>query len=240
MSGLWQHRRMTTRAMILFAVLASTATAAHADGNAAHPWAKWAPGAWVRTKSGIRTISVESKVTLVSVANGEVTTKVEMSGIPGMAATPPPQTEKRRIGYSVPSLDNNSKRTGEETITVAGKPYFCTIWTWVGPDPQGGQAEVREWRAPGVPYALKTIETARFVRQQMVIELTIAALSDPVDVAGKKVKAVRYEGAVTMNGKPIPLKRWVSSAIPGGVARELRVRDDGSTSETTVLAFGTK
>ena len=168
-----------------------------------HPWAKWKIGAYTKYKivqqAGENKAEGTGTSTLTKVTDDEyvTTTKYDF----GEQKIEEEETE------TIPVKD------GEETLTVEGKKYECTIWKSTSTKGEK-KTEYRVWATKKDARLLKVVG-----KGGSDLDITAAAMSESVEVAGKKYDCVRLEGSVKEEGRDGKAVFWMTEGIPGGLVK---------------------
>lgn len=198
----------------------------------AHPWAGWSVGTFVRSRESHGAgASSETTETLVALGKKGYTLK-RIRSVNGQRFEKEVILHYAYDGYA--HAAPGARQAGEETLRVAGRDYACTIWesTW-----EVGDARIREksWLAPGVKLPLKIVTVSPSSR----LEIQAVKLDDDLNVGGRTLRCVKYEGQSRLKGHSRPVVSWRSLAIPGGVVKSIGQRIfDGKTARTLSEAIG--
>lgn len=217
--------------------LLSTLVGVHVERQLEHPWGRWQPGAWVETRTSIDSAPeglLERTSLLRCTADGvdlETSTGSEGQGTGGAAVASHQSWGFGGFAHVLPG----ARQVGQETLTVAGKPYECTVWE--GSWQEGSETFVaRSWTCEAFDLPLR----CRMASPSGGYEATLVEPRDWVRMKGRKLPAARYEGSGRSKGTAVTLRQWMSLDVPGGTLRmETSLRADGATRHVVreVTAF---
>jgi len=183
--------------------------------DTSYSWARFKPGTSIKLRQSVNgEATIEYKQTLKEVTVGEVIFEVAYTHLPtGMGH----QQEERESLYR---LDQAS--SAEESLKVEGKEYRCKLLK-SSFEVRTGSVEIRQWIADGIEFPLKTIEITTGARDS-TLELTLVNFNSELQIAGRNMKCVKYEGTFRENraGKGTEGRTstvWMCAEIPGGMAR---------------------
>lgn len=230
-SGLPRDRAMKMLVGLALA-LALGGDAALAPLRATHPWGRWQPGAWVETETrapGALPV-VDRRQLVRAAADGYV---LQVSPAKEVAAAEEPLTSWSFNGFA--HLSPEGVAIGTEEVEVAGRSFTCTVWeARVG---EGGAARhERSWVAQGIELPLRFQSSDG----RTSVSLAAASLEDFVEVAGRKLACVRYEGSGKARDEVFFCRQWSSLDVPGGIVRLetlVKAAAPGGRVERQVVAF---
>lgn len=206
-----------------------------------HPWAKWQPGSYVKFKvlndMGVMKQEGEITQTLTKVTDEEYTLKIE-NKIGGQDQT---QEQTSDLAAGSVKCDPDAEKVGEETLTVDGKEYKCTIWKSVA-EQGGSEVETKAWIADGMDLALKAVSKVA-APVQIETEMTAVKLSEEVAVGDKKINCMKLEGKIKMAMGEGTIVNWMSLEVPGAVAKSataLSMSGMKMTATMELVAFEAK
>ena len=225
--------RMKTLALLALCLPLADTPAAR---EAAHPWGRWLPGAWVETETrveGAAGATVERSRLVGPAAEGYV---LRLSG-PGGEPEGEERTSRWGLG-GFAHLAPGARVVGEEEVEACGRAFACTVWEArsEGGGERGALQVDRSWVAPGHELPLRFQSSG----PEGSVSMALVALEDFVPLDGRKLRCVRYEGTGRTKGGAFRVRQWSSLEVPGGIVRmESRVSAGGPERlvERQVLAF---
>jgi hypothetical protein len=169
-----------------------------------HNWLRFKPGTFVKIKIAMERGGQKQEATmrqeLADIKDKEFCLKVvfEMGG----------ESQEQLETHTFPVKD------GEETLTVDGKEYKCTIWK-VTQSRAGQTMNNRVWMADGINVPIKMITKG----QAEDTEFLASKLHDEVSAAGQKFDCVRLDGTNKAAQGEQKGSLWFSSDVPGGLVK---------------------
>lgn len=215
------------------ALLASVAPQAQLQRE--HPWGRWQVGAWaeVETRDSAREGQVlVERVQLKSVDEDGFVLKSSTKTSAGEREVDEPRSWA--LGGH-PHVQPGGERVGEDTLEVEGKAWPCEVWE-VAVQGQGQVHRERAWIADGLPHPLR-MET---FDANSKVSLEVVDLSEHVELGGRKLPCVVYEGVGRVNGDSVRVRLWTSTEVPGGMLRlrtEVGVGASAKVTERKVLRY---
>lgn len=201
--------------------------------RAAHPWGRWQPGAWVEMETRVADSApavVDRSQLLRAAAEGYV---LQLS-VEGQGA----ELQERTASWSAGGFAHLAPEgvvLGQEDVEVAGRSFRCTVWEARTGEPDAPRFD-RCWVADGIELPLRFQSSAA----QISVSMTVASLEDYVEVDGRKLRCLRFEGSGKARDGAFQSRQWMSLEVPGGIVRlETLVKAGGQPRriERQVLAF---
>ena len=203
------------------------------ERRAAHPWAGWVDGSWVRSEI---TSSAGGQMTttqkLVSLGEDTYRLGTETTWQGGRTE----QTEEHGYGLlGYPHTAPDGTLVGKQTLEIAGQQLECEVWKvrWT----EGGATfQANAWVAPDLDHPVRVEQQGG----ELSFELTVDDLEEWITIDRRKIRCVRYTGWTAYQGRRSAVTQWRSADIPGGHARTVTVvqTPEGKVQqENTVVEF---
>ena len=192
--------------------------------RAAHPWAGWVDGSWVKFEvNSSATGRITSTEKLVSL--GRDTYRLSSSTV-----WEDGQTKRTSdhgyglLGYAHTAPDG--AKVGMETLELAGVKVECEVWKarWTE---DGRDFQSNAWVAVDIDYPVRIGQKGG----ELTLQLELAELEDWITIDRRKIRCARYEGWTLFQGRRSRVTQWRSVDIPGGHARTVSLV---KTAEGTV------